>query len=89
MILVKDVSFPKRCIFALFCEQVITIQSILTVLFKTISATVLAIIAVFGGEGIPDSSDSSPLKDKETRRKWLHKQVEILKRLCGKAVEGC
>ena len=49
-VLDKDTSLVER-IRTLFCEQGITIFSILTALSMTISTTVLAITDVFGGRG--------------------------------------
>ena len=69
----QDTSLAER-IRTLFCEQGITIVSI------------LAITGVFGGgstgAGVP------PSKDKGTLQKWLDRLVDALKRLAGKAVEA-
>ena len=69
----QDTSLAER-IRTLFCEQGITIVSI------------LAITGVFGGgstgAGVP------PSKDKGTLQKWLDRLADALKRLAGKAVEA-
>ena len=83
-ILDKDASLAER-IKALFCEQGITIFSILTALSMTISTTVLVIASVFGGgRGTGDS----PPKGRGTLKKWLDRLADALKRLAGKAVEA-
>ena len=70
----------------LFCEQGITIVSILTALSMTVSTIVLAITGVFGG-GRGGGSASSP-KDEGALKKWLSRLADALKRLAGKAVEA-
>ena len=72
-----------KIICTLFCEQGITIISILTALSMTISTIVLAVRGVFG---------ASPPKDEGTLKKWLNRLADTLKRLgaisisLGKAV---
>ena len=83
-ILDKDTSLAEK-IRTLFREQGITIISILTALFMTISTIVLAITGVFGRrEG---GSAASPPKDKGALKKWLDRLADALKKLAGKAVE--
>ena len=66
-------------------EQGITKFSILTALSMTISAIVLAITSVFGGDG---GTGGSPSKDEGFLKKWLDRLADALKRLMGKAVEA-
>ena len=81
-VLDKDTSLAER-IPTLFCEQGITIFSILTALSMTISTIALAITRAFwGGAG------GSPQKDEEVLKKWLDRLADELKRLAGKAVEA-
>ena len=68
----------------LFCEQRITIISILTTLSMSISTIVLAITGVFGGKA---GGCASPLKDEGVLKKWLNRLADALKRLAGKTVE--
>ena len=68
----------------LFCEQGITIFSILTALSMTISTIVLAITVVFGGGG---GVGGSPSKDEGVFEK-IDRLADTLKRLTGKAVEA-
>ena len=83
-ILDKDTSLAEK-IRTLFREQGITIISILTALFMTISTIVLAITGVFGRrEG---GSAASPPKDKGALKKWLDRLADALERLEGKVVE--
>ena len=70
----------------LFCEQGITIVSILTALSMSVSTIVLAITGAFGG-GRGGGSASSP-KDEGALKKWLSRLADALKRLAGKAVEA-
>ena len=65
----------------LFCEQSITIFSILTAFSMTILTVVLAITGAFGGGR---GARGSPPRDKG----WLGRLVDALKRLTGKAVEA-
>ena len=81
-VLDRNISLAER-INTFFCEQGITIFSVLSALSMTISTTVLAITGVFegGGEG------SSP-KDEEVLNKWLNRLTDAPKRLARKAVEA-
>ena len=81
-VLDKDASLVER-ICTLFCEQGITIFSILTVLSMTISTIVLAITDVFGSGG---GAGGFPPKDEGILKKWLDRLTDALKRLAGK---GC
>lgn len=72
----------------LFRELVITIVTILTTFSMTTSTIALAITSVFGGEGSPAASGSSPQKYEEALEIWLDKPVDVLKRLAGKANEA-
>ena len=84
-VLDKNTSLAER-IGTLFCEQGITIFSILTVFSMTISTIALAIAGVFGGRG--GGTGGSAPKDKEILKKWLDRLADALKRLAGKAVEA-
>ena len=57
----------------MFCEQGITIVSILTAPSMTISAIVLAVTNVFGGEGGPTAAALSLLKDERASKKLVSK----------------
>ena len=81
----QDASLAER-IPILFCEQGITIFSILTALSMTVLTIVIAITGVFGGGGGIGGSDS-PSKDKGVLKKWLDMLADALQRLAGKAVE--
>ena len=81
----QDASLAER-IRVLFCEQGITIFSILTALSMTVLTIVIAITGVFGGGGGIGGSDS-PSKDKGVLKKWLDMLADALQRLAGKAVE--
>ena len=81
----QDASLAER-IRILFCEQGITIFSILTALSMTVLTIVIAITGVFGGGGGIRGSDS-PSKDKGVLKKWLDMLADALQRLAGKAVE--
>ena len=78
-VLDKDTSLAEKT-FTLFCEQGITIFSILTALSMTISTIVLAIAGVFGGGG---GGPASPANDEG----WLGRLADALKRLEGKVIE--
>ena len=65
-VLNKEKSLAER-IHTLFCEQGITIFSILTVLSMTIPTTLLSITGVFGGCG---GARGFPSKDKTILKKW-------------------
>ena len=80
----KNTSLVEK-IRTLFCEQGITIFSILTALSMTISTIVLAITSVFVGGG---EAGSSPPKDEGVLKNWLDRLADALKRLAGKAVEA-
>ena len=69
----------------LFCDQGVTIISVLTALFMTITTIVLAITSVFGGGG--GGSASRP-QDEGALKKQLNKLADALKRPAGKAVEA-
>ena len=84
-VLDKNTSLAER-ICTLFCEQGITIFSILTVFSMTISTIALAIAGVFGGRG--GGTGGSAPKDKEILKKWLDRLADALKRLAGKAIEA-
>ena len=84
-ILDKNTSLVE-IICTLFCEQGITIFSILTALSMTISTIFLAITGVFGGGG--RGTGGSPTKDEGVLKKWLDRLADALKRLEGKAVEA-
>ena len=81
-VLDKNSSLAER-IRTFFCEQGITIYSILTALLMTISAIVLEITGVFGGG---ERAGGSPPKDKGVLNKWLNRLADALKRLVGKAI---
>ena len=80
----KNTSLAER-IRTLFCEQDITIYSILTALLMTILTIVLAITIVFGRE---EEAGGSPPKDEGVLNKRLNRLADALKRLTGKAVEA-
>ena len=81
-VLDKNTSLAERiCI--LFCEQGITIFSILTALPMTISTILLAITGIFGGAA---GVGGSPPKDERILNKLLDRLADTLKRLAGKAV---
>ena len=72
----------------LFCEQEITIISILTALSMTISTIVLAITGVFGGGGGAGGS-ASQSKGERVLKKWLNMLAITLKRLKGRLLSHC
>ena len=72
----------------LFCEQGITIVSILTALSMTIPTIVLAVTDVFGGERGPAASMLSLPKDERALKKLISKLTITLKRFTGKTVAG-
>ena len=72
----------------LFCEQGITIVSILTALSMTIPTIVLAVTDVFGGEGGPAAPMLSLPKDERALKKLIIKLAITLKRFTGKTVAG-
>ena len=79
-VLDEDASLAERiCTF--FCEQNITIFSVLTTFSMTIATIVLAITVVFGG-GM-GGAGGSPLKDEGVLQKWLDRLANALKRLAG------
>ena len=82
----NDASLAER-IRTLFCEQGITIFSILTALSMTISTIVLAVTGVFAGSGGTRGSASTQ-KDEGVFKRWLDRLANALKRLKGKAVEA-
>ena len=84
-VLDQNTSLAER-IHTLFCEQGITIFSILMALSTTISKTVFAIRGVFGRGG-GGTGGSSP-KDEGALKKWLDRLANALKRLAGKADEA-
>ena len=79
-VLDKNTSLAEQ-IRTLFCEQDITIFSILTAFPMIISTIVLAITGVFGGGG---GTGGSPPKDEG----WLDRLANALKRPAGKVVEA-
>ena len=83
-VLDQDTSLAER-ICTLLKEQGITIFSILRAFSMTISTLALAIICVFGGDGV--AGGSTP-KDKEVVKKWLDRLANVLKILAGKAAEA-
>ena len=83
-VLDKNTSLAER-IRTFFCEQGITIFSIMTAFSMTISTIVLAITGAFGGGG--GTGGSTP-KDEGILKKWLDRLADALKRLAGKAVEA-
>ena len=83
-VLDKNTSLAER-IRTFFCEQGITIFSIMTAFSTTISTIVLAITGAFGGGG--GTGGSTP-KDEGILKKWLDRLADALKRLAGKAVEA-
>ena len=83
-VLDQNTSLAER-IRTLFCEQGITIFSILTAFSMTISTIVLAITGVFGGGG---GTGDSPPKDEGILKKLLDRLADALKRLAGKTVEA-
>ena len=80
-VLDKDASLAER-IRTLFCEQGITIFSILK-FYNYISTIVLAITDVFGSGG---GAGGFPPKDEGILKTWLDRLTDALKRLAGK---GC
>ena len=83
-VLDKNTSLAER-IRTFFCEQGITIFSIMTAFSTTISTIVLAIAGAFGGGG--GTGGSTP-KDEGILKKWLDRLADAFKRLAGKAVEA-
>ena len=83
-VLDQNTSLAER-IRTLFCEQGITIFSILTAFSMTISTIVLAITAAFGEGG---GTEGSTPKDEGVFKKWLVRLGNTLKRRAGKAVEA-
>ena len=83
-VLDKNTSLAER-IRTFFCEQGITIFSIMTAFSMTISTIVLAITGAFGGGG--GTGGSTP-KHEGILKKWLDRLADVLKRLAGKAVEA-
>ena len=83
-VLDQNTSIAER-IRTLFKGQAITIFSILTTHYMTISAIVLASTSVFAGGRETGGSTS---KDEGTLRKWLDRLANALKRLAGEAVEA-
>ena len=83
-VLDKNTSLAER-IRTFFCEQGITIFSIMTAFSMTISTIVLAITGAFGGGG--GTGGSTP-KDEGILKKWLDRLADVLKKLVGKAVEA-
>ena len=83
-VLDKNTSLAER-IRTFFCEQGITIFSIMTAFSTTISTIVLAITGTFGGGG--GTGGSTP-KDEGILKKWLDRLADVLKKLVGKAVEA-
>ena len=81
-VLDQDASLAER-IRVLFCEQGITIFSILTALSMTISTIILAITGVFGGGG---GTGGSPPKDEGVLKNKSDRLANALERLAGKAV---
>ena len=55
---------------------------------STISTIVFAIIGIFEGGGGPDTSGSSPTKDKWALQNWLNKLSNDLKTLSRKTLEA-
>ena len=84
-VLDKNTSLAER-IRTFFCEQGITIFSIMTAFSTTISTIVLAITGAFGGGG--GTGGSTP-KDEGILKKWLDRLADVLKRLAGKALRHC
>ena len=83
-VLDKNTSLAER-IRTFFCEQGITIFSIMTAFSTTISTIVLAIAGAFGGGG--GTGGSTP-KDEGILKKWLDRLADALKRLAEKAIEA-
>ena len=83
-VLDKDTSLAKR-IRTLFCEQGITIFSILAAFSVTIATIVLAITCVFGGGSRGTGGTPS---DKGTLKKLLGRLAEAIKRLTGKGAKA-
>ena len=83
-VLDKNTSLAER-IRTFFCEQGITIFSIMTAFSTTISTIVLAITGAFGGGG--GTGGSTP-KDEGILKKWLDRLADALKRLAEKAIEA-
>ena len=72
-----------------FCEEGITVASILTALSMTISTIVLTVTGFFWGGwqgGLAASGSSSP-KNEGDLKKRVKKLADTLRRLAGKAVE--
>ena len=84
-VLHKDTVLAER-IHALFCEQGISILSILIAFSITIATIVLAITGGFGG-GSGGTGGSTP-NDEGALKKWLDRLGDALKRLAGKAIEA-
>ena len=83
-VLDQNTSLAER-IRTLFCEQDITIFSILTAFSMTISTIALPISGAFeGGRG----TGGSPPKEGGILKKWLDRLANALKRLAGKVVEA-
>ena len=84
-VLDQNTSLAER-IRTLFCEQGITIFSILTAFSMTISVIVLATTGVFGGGR---GTGGSPPKDEAVLKKWLDRLANILKNFQERLLKHC
>ena len=84
-VLDQNTSLAER-IRTLFCEQGITIFSILTAFSMTISVIVLATTGVFGGGR--GTGGSAP-KDEAVLKKWLDRLANVLKNFQERLLKHC
>ena len=84
-VLDQNTSLAER-IRTLFCEQGITIFSILTAFSMTISVIVLATTGVFGGGR---GTGGSPPKDEAVLKKWLDRLANVLKNFQERLLKHC
>ena len=84
-VLDQNTSLAER-IRTLFCEQGITIFSILTAFSMTISVIVLTTTGVFGGGR---GTGGSPPKDEAVLKKWLDRLANVLKNFQERLLKHC
>ena len=84
-VLDQNTSLAER-IRTLFCEQGITIFSILTAFSMTISVIVLATTGAFGGGR---GTGGSPPKDEAVLKKWLDRLANVLKNFQERLLKHC
>ena len=84
-VLNQNTSLAER-IRTLFCEQGITIFSVLTAFSMTISVIVLTTTGVFGGGR---ETGGSPPKDEAVLKKWLDRIANVLKNLQERLLKHC